>query len=197
MALFGFGPGQHFSSPHKSPWRILVASAAGIFYVQLVHSDGEGAHGHVAAREGLVGEVDGGPAPVADVPGHGARVVRVVVVGAHLAVDADNVQDAHGKAEEEARDGGPDAHDEGDELGDQDEQGDDGDGDVVVGQAGGLLSVPMCVWLAGSFLFSRASGGGGGGRGLIDALTALTRQRGGRAGTGGWPWRRRRCWGSS
>lgn len=106
-------------------------------YLQLIYSDSVCAHGHMTTREGFVWEVDGRPAPVADVPGHGARVVLVVVIRAHLAVDADDVQDAHGEAEENPHNGGPDAHNKGDELGEQDEEGEYGDCDVVVSQTVG------------------------------------------------------------
>lgn len=83
--------------------------------LQLVHGDRERTHG-------IIGEVDGGPAPVVDIPGHGARVLLVVVVGAHLAVDADDIHDAHSQAEEDAYDGRPDAHDEADKFGEEDEE---------------------------------------------------------------------------
>lgn len=112
-------------------------------YLQLIHRDGKRAHGHVAARDGVVGEVDGGPAPVVDVPGDGTGVLRVVVVRAHLAVDADDVQDAHGEAEEDADNGGPHAHDKCDELGEQDEEGEDGDSDIIIGQTVGEFLVSV------------------------------------------------------
>lgn len=86
-----------------------------------VDCHGVRAHSHATASDGVVGEVDGRPASVADVPRHGARVRWVIVVGAHLSVDADRVHDGHGKAEEDAQDGCPDAHDEADQLDEEDE----------------------------------------------------------------------------
>lgn len=86
----------------------------------------------MAAADGTVGEVDGRPAPVADIPGHGAWMVWIKVVGPHLAVDADRVHDGHGEAEEDADNGRPHAHNEADEFGEQDEEGEHGDADVVV-----------------------------------------------------------------
>lgn len=117
------------------------------FHIQLVHSDRERAHGHMTARDGVIREVDSGPAPIVDVPGHDARMFLVVVVRAHLAVDADNVQDAHGEAEEDSDDGGPYAHNEGNEFGEQDEEGEYRDSNIVVGQTGerDFLSVPNCL----------------------------------------------------
>lgn len=58
-----------------------------------------------------------------NVPGHDARVFLVIVVRTHLAVDTDGVHDAHGQTEEDSNDWGPHAHDEGDESGEQDEEG--------------------------------------------------------------------------
>lgn len=103
-------------------------------YEKLVYRDRERPLCHPAASHGIIGEPLGRPAPVADVPGDGARARRVVIVRSHLAVDADGVHDGHGEAEEDADDGGPDPHDEGDELGEQDEEGEDRDADVVVGE---------------------------------------------------------------
>lgn len=89
----------------------------------------------MAALHGAVGKIDGGPASIADIPGHGAWVFLVIVVGAHLTIDADGVQDAHGEAEEDANDGCPHAHNEGDKLGEEDEEGEHRDCDVEVGQS--------------------------------------------------------------
>lgn len=100
--------------------------------VQLNDGDRKGALGQLAAPHSVVRESLRGPAPVADVPRDGARAQRVVVVGPHLAVDADRVQGGHGSAEDDADDRGPDAHDEADELGDEDEEGEYGDGDIEV-----------------------------------------------------------------
>lgn len=90
--------------------------------LQLKDGGRKGALGQLAAPHRVVLEALCGPAPVADVPRDRARARRVVVVGPHLAVDTDGIQDGHGEAEDDADDGCPDAHDEADQLGDEDEE---------------------------------------------------------------------------
>lgn len=66
----------------------------------------------------------------------------IVVVRPHLSIDTDRVDDSHGEAEEDAHDGRPYAHDEADELDEEDKQREHGNGNVVVCE-----TVEACILL--------------------------------------------------
>lgn len=95
---------------------------------QHVHRHGKRPLGHLAALDGIVR--DGEVARFADVPRCPARVSRVGVVWSGLSVHADGVERGEGDADCGADDGVENLHDGGDHLGEEDEEGDDGDGHV-------------------------------------------------------------------
>ena len=66
---------------------------------------------------------------------HAAGAGWVAVVGADLAVDADGVERNQGDAGDSGHDGIPNPHDDGNELGEEEEERDEGDGDIVVGKS--------------------------------------------------------------
>ena len=57
------------------------------------------------------------------------------MVGADLAVDAHGIQRNQGDAGEGGQNGIPNPHDDGDELGEEEEERYDGDGDIVIGES--------------------------------------------------------------
>lgn len=73
-------------------------------------------------------------AAVSEVPRCGRRIPRVGVVRADLSIYADSVQRHEGNVNEHGNNGEPSPHDEGNEFCQQEEEGDDGNGHIEVGQ---------------------------------------------------------------
>lgn len=92
--------------------RALCNLAVGILSIRL---------GHIAA--------------ISKVPCCRGRVSRITVVGAHLAVDAHGVEDKERQAAQSGQERVPDSHDNRNELGEQEEERDDGDGDIEISES--------------------------------------------------------------
>lgn len=119
---------------HKDQYAHLTQQARKLECQNLQHEDSrsKSPDSHATAPNGVIGEVDRRPAAIADVPGHWTRMRWVVVVGAHLAVDADGVHDGQAEAEEEREDWCPYTHDEGHQLDEEHEERQNRNADIVV-----------------------------------------------------------------
>ena len=110
----------------------------------LQHDDGggKGALGQVARL--LDALVRDDAARLGDVPSCRAGLCRIRVIGPGLPVGARGVEGDERDVEHQRKQGIPEVHDDADHLDDEDEEADDGDGDIEVCQTAWSVSYFAC-----------------------------------------------------
>lgn len=80
-------------------------------------------------------------ASLTEIPCRRGGISGIRVVRPNLAVRAHNVEGYHGAVDDGGKKGDPKVHEEGHELGKQEEERQDGNGDIKVGETGYIPSI--------------------------------------------------------